>query len=142
MENNLKEKLWYYIVHNNPDLMFKLQEEYTVSDYLNEKVNSVQSLIDKMRTDSRPQYIIEEMCLNELTEDLKPSRFLYIQSLLEEEFEQRFSSFSESGILTYEILNLMESCSEVFETIGFTKENEEDPLLRNAIIGQISDYLN
>ena len=36
----------------------------------------------------------------------------------------------------------MESCGEVFETIGFTNENEEDPTLRNALIGQIADYLS
>jgi hypothetical protein len=36
----------------------------------------------------------------------------------------------------------MESCKPIFETIGFTKENEEDPNLRNALIGQIADYLN
>lgn len=142
MENILKERLWFYIIHNNPDLMFTLQEEYSVSHYLNEKVNSVQVLIEEMLSENTPRYIMEEICINVLTEDLKPSRFIYIRSLLEEEFEQTYTYFSDSGILTYEIINLMESCREVFETIGFTKENEEDPILRNVVIGQISDYLN
>jgi hypothetical protein len=142
MENMLKEKLWFYIIHNNPDLMFTLQEEYTVTDYLNEKVNGVKSIMEDMLSEGTPQYIIEEICLNVLTEDLKPSRFLYICSLLEEEFEDTYAAFSESDILTYEVINLMESCRPVFETIGFTKENEEDPTLRNALIGQIADYLS
>jgi hypothetical protein len=142
MENILKEKLWFYIIHNNPDLMFTLQEEYTVTDYLNKKVNGVKSIIEDMLLEGTPQYIIEEICLNVLTEDLKPSRFLYICSLLEEEFEETYTIFQESGILTYEVINLMESCREVFETIGFTNENEDDPILRNAIIGQIADYLS
>lgn len=142
MEDILKEKLWLYIIHNNPDLMFTLQEEYGVLDYLNEKVSSVKSILDDMLSDGTPCYIIEEICLNVLTEDLKPSRFIYICSLLSDEFENTYTSFQESGILTHEAVNLMESCRSIFETIGFTKENEEDPALRNALIGQIADYLN
>lgn len=142
MEDLLKEKLWFYIIHNNPDLMFTLQEDYSVLDYLNEKISSVKSILDDMLSDGTPKYIIEEICLNVLTEDLKPSRFLYIRSLLSDEFDKTYAAFQESGILTYEIMNLMENCSPVFETIGFTKENEEDPNLRNALIGQIADYLN
>jgi hypothetical protein len=142
MEDLLKEKLWFYIIHNNPDLMFTLQEDYSVLDYLNEKISSVKSILEDMLSDGTPQYIIEEICLNVLTEDLKPSRFLYIRSLLSDEFEETYATFQESGILTYEIINLMENCRPVFETIGFTKENEEDPNLRNALIGQIADYLN
>jgi len=142
MEDLLKEKLWFYIIHNNPDLMFTLQEDYSVLDYLNEKISSVKSILNDMLSDGTPQYIIEEICLNVLTEDLKPSRFLYIRSLLSDEFEKTYAVFEESGILTYEVINLMESCKDIFETIGFTKENEEDPNLRNALIGQIADYLN
>lgn len=142
MEDLLKEKLWFYIIHNNPDLMFRLQEDYSVLDYLNEKISSVKSILDDMLSDGTPKYIIEEICLNVLTEDLKPSRFLYIRSLLSDEFDKTYAAFQESGILTYEIINLMENCRPVFETIGFTKENEEDPTLRSALIGQIADYLN
>ena len=142
MEDILKEKLWFYIIHNNPDLMFTLQEEYNVLGYLNEKVNGVKSILEDMLSEGTPQYIIEEICLNVLIEDLKPSRFIYIRSLLAEEFEKTYTTFRESGILTYEVINLMESCREVFETIGFTNENEEDPTLRNALIGQIADYLS
>lgn len=142
MEDLLKEKLWFYIIHNNPDLMFTLQEDYSVLDYLNEKISSVKSILDDMLSDGTPKYIIEEICLNVLTEDLKPSRFLYIRSLLSDEFEKTYAAFQESGILTYEVMNLMENCRPVFETIGFTKENEEDPNLRNSLIGQIADYLN
>lgn len=142
MEDLLKEKLWLYIIHNNPYLMFTLQEDYSVLDYLNEKISSVKSILEDMLSDGTPKYIIEEICLNVLTEDLKPSRFLYIRSLLSDEFEKTYTAFQESGILTFEVINLMENCRPIFETIGFTKENEEDPTLRNALIGQIADYVS
>lgn len=142
MEDLLKEKLWFYIIHNNPDLMFTLQDSYDVLGYLNEKVNGIKSILEDMLSEGTPQYIIEEICLNVLTENLKPSRFLYLRSLLSEEFEKTYTAFQESGILTYEVINLIESCQPIFEAIGFTKENEEYPTLRNALIGQIADYLS
>jgi hypothetical protein len=142
MENIIKEKLWFYITHNNPELMFALQEKYGVSEYLDKKMNGVKSIIEEMQSEGTPRYIIAEVCLHELTQDLKPSRFIYLRSLLEQEFEQPHTQFSESGILTYEVINLLESCREIFETVGFTNENEENPTLRNALIGQIADYLS
>jgi hypothetical protein len=142
MEDLLKEKLWFYIIHNNPDLMFTLQEDYSVLDYLNKKIEGVKFILEDMLSEGTPQYIIEEICLNVLTEDLKPSRFLYIRSLLSDEFEKTYADFQECGILTYEVINLIESCQPIFESIGFTIENEEDPTLRNALIGQIANYLS
>ena len=142
MEDVLKEKLWLYIINNNPDLMFTLQEEYRVSEYLNEKIATVKSIVDELLEEATPQYIIKEISLNLLTEDLKPSRYVYIRLLLEEEFQSNYNQFYESGILIYEVINLVESCKEVFETIGFTNENEDNTFLKNAIIGQMADYLN
>ncbi|MBC5862865.1 hypothetical protein [Flavobacterium turcicum] len=142
MEDVLKEKLWLYIINNNPDLMFTLQEEYRVSEYLNEKIVTVKSIVDELLEEATPQYIIEEICLNLLTEDLKPSRYVYIRLLLEEEFQSNYNQFYESGILIYEVINLVESCKEVFETIGFTNENEDNTFLKHAIIGQMAVYLN
>jgi len=141
MESILKEKLWKYIVHNNPNLMFDLQEDYSVSTYLDEKVNGIRPLIDRLLSDGEPGNAIEETCLNALTEELKPSRFLYLRSILEDEFEDQYNEFREAGILTYEVVNLITHCKEIFEHFGFTVENEEDPDLRNAVIGQVAGYL-
>ena len=99
MKDLLKEKLWDYVLRNNPDLMFTLQENYSVSHYLNEKVNGIQSLIADLQAEGTSPFIIEEVCLHELTEDLKPSRFNYIRSLMEQEFEPTYIQFYESGIL-------------------------------------------
>jgi hypothetical protein len=142
MEQILKEKLWNYIVHNNPELMLGLQREYSVSKFLDEKLSGIQVLLETLQSKDTPSYIIEETCLNTLTEDFKPSRFLFLRSLLEEEFEKEYASFREAGILTYEVVNLITWCAPIFENFGFTADNEEDPLVRNAMIGQLADYLN
>lgn len=141
MQSMLMQKLWAYIVHNNPDLMLRLQEELSVTGYLEGKVSAVMPMAERLIGEGKPLYIVEELCLNELTADLKPSRYLYIRSVLEDEFPQDYERLKESGTLTYEIVNLIESCKDIFSDFDFNIENEDNRHLRYAIIGQVHDYL-
>jgi hypothetical protein len=135
------EKLWAYIVHNNPDLMFSLQEDHSVTRYLEEKVSAVMPMAAQLIDEGKPPYIIEELCLNAMTEELKPSRYQYIRSVIEEEFNADYERMKESGTLTYEVVNLIEACKGIFSDFDFNSENESNRYLRYAIIGQVHDYL-
>lgn len=137
----LTEKLWAYIAYNNPDLMFSLQESYSVTCYMEEKVNAIMPMVAQLLGEGKPQYIIEELCLNEMTEELKPSRYEYIRSVIEEEFNVDFERMKENGTLTYEVVNLIEDCKGIFSDFDFNSENEANRHLRYAIIGQVHDYL-
>ena len=141
MQSMLTEKLWAYIIHNNPDLMLSLQEDYSVTSYLENKVAAVMPMAVQFLSEEKPQYIIEELCLQAMTEDLKPSRYQYIRSVIEEEFNDDYLRMKENGTLTYEVVNLIESCKSIFSDFGFNRENEANSHLRYAIIGQVHDYL-
>ena len=141
MQEMLKEKLWTYIVHNNPDLMMNLQQYFSLTDYLEQKVFNIQPLIFQLLAENKPGYIIEALCMEELTKDLRPSKFNYIQGVLENEFEEDFLRIKESGMLTYEIINLITESETVFETLGFMQDNEQDRMLRYAIAGTIRQYM-
>lgn len=141
MQSMLTEKLWAYIVHNNPDLMFSLQEDYSVSRYLEEKVSTVMPMVAQLTDEGKPPYIIEELCLNTMTEELKPSRYQYIRSVIEEEFNGDYERMKENGTLTYEVVNLIETCKGIFSDFDFNSDNEASRHLRYAIIGQVHDYL-
>ena len=137
----LKEKLWTYIVHNNPDLMLNLQQDFSVTHYLEEKMNGIQPLTSQLLAENKPGYIIEELCMAELTKDLRPSKFNFICDILEEEYEQDFQRIKESGLLIYEIVNLISESETVFDSLGFTEINEQDQMLRYAIAGTIRQYM-
>ncbi|RKD15101.1 hypothetical protein BCY91_06145 [Pelobium manganitolerans] len=141
MQSMLTEKLWAYIVHNNPDLMLSLQEDYSVTRYLEEKVAAVMPMATQFLSEEKPQYIIEELCLQAMTEDLKPSRYQFIRSVIEEEFNDDYLRMKENGTLTYEVVNLIEACKSIFSDFDFNSENEANRHLRYAIIGQLHDYL-
>ena len=125
MQEMLKEKLWTFIVHNNPDLMMNLQQDFSLTDYLEQKVFNIQPLISQLLAENKPGYIIEELCMAELTKDLRPSKFNYIRGVLEEEFELDFLRIKESGLLTYELINLITESETVLETLGCMKDNEQ-----------------
>lgn len=142
MQSMLTEKLWTYIVHNHPDLMISLQESQSVTSYLEAKVTAILPMAEQLLSEGRPQYIIEELCLKEMTAELKPSRYQYIRSVLEEEFPQAYERLKENGTLTYEVINLIEACKDIFSDFDFNEDNETNRHLRYAIIGQVHDYLH
>jgi hypothetical protein len=141
MQSMLTEKLWTYIVHNNPELVLSLQESCSVTRYLEEKVNTVMPMVAQLLDEGRPQYVIEELSFNAMTEELKPSRYQYIRSIIEEEFNANYERMKENGTLTYEVVNLIEACKGIFSDFEFNSENEANRHLRYAIIGQVHDYL-
>lgn len=142
MQELLTSKLHNYIIANNLDLLIELQQEGKVDSYLQEKVATAEELISQLQSDNTPSYIIEEQCLEFLTEDLRPSKFNYLLMVLEEDFETNYQQFREAGILTYETINLIAACNPVFEALGFTTDNEDDRQLRYAITGTVKEYLD
>jgi hypothetical protein len=142
MHNLLKEKLKAYIQQNNPELLIRLQESFSVTTYLEDKVSNAMPTVLRLLDENKPGYVIEELAMAELTEELRPSRFNYLQEILEEDFPKEYASFKKAGVLTYETINLIEASKELLDNFPFTDNTEGDRFLRYAVIAQISEYLN
>lgn len=142
MQGTLINNLYQYIRANNPDILLDVEETGSVTTYLSDKVSSVDFLYKQLSTEGKPAYIIEELCMNFLTQDLKPSRHNYIRNILEAEFELKYKELFESGILLYEVSNMIKYCQSVFDDLNFSEANEENRFLRYAITGVIKEYLD
>jgi hypothetical protein len=150
MQNNLrygwqlrlKRKLFIYLSEHNPDVLVGLQESGMVQHYLEEKVGSIEMLCENETGQKLPDYIVDEVMLNAVTEDLKPSRFHYVAEIFEEEFTATYHNFRESGVLVYEIINILKACEPVFEAYPLTNENEANRLRHLAVAGTIRHYLD
>lgn len=140
MQEILIVKLHQYILENNLDLLITIQERGNEEGYLREKMSSIDTLLDQLINENTPAYLIEERCMDVLTQDLRPSKYNYLTSVLEEEFENNYSRLKRNGTLPYEVINLIELCNPLFETIGFTEGNEDDRHLRYVITGAILEY--
>ncbi|WP_426582633.1 hypothetical protein [Mucilaginibacter sp. R-33] len=141
MKTQLIRQLHDYLLHNHTDLLIALQEEYRLEHYLKQKVDSITDLLAQLQEEQRPAYVTEALCLEELTRDLRPSRFNYMRELLEAEFEPDYRRMLQSGILTYELINLIGACEPIFEVFAFGEETEDSRQLRHAVMGMISEYL-
>ena len=142
MHTILIHKLHSYLIHHNPELILNLEESFSLKTYLEEKVASISDYQIQLIADENPAYVIEELCMNEMTKELRPSKFLYLRSILEEEFPNDFLELKENGTLTYEVVNLITGCKAIFESIGFTEQTENNRLLRYAVIGAMKEYLS
>ena len=114
MQEILIRKLLDYIQDNNPELLLTLEEENRVTDYLYENVASIGGLLNQLLADDKPSAFIEEYCMEEMTRQLKPSRYNYLKAILEDEFPSDFERFHHAGILQTEIINLITVCDPVF----------------------------
>ncbi len=141
METALKERLWNYISSHNPEIMYALQEEYRVSAYLEEKIAAILPEVEILLKEGIPILTIQEVCIEQMIEELKPSKFLYLKRVLEEEFPTTYEALQQSYLLNYEVLNIMECCKDIFEKFGFDEQNGIHRSLRYAIMGEIDHYL-
>lgn len=140
MKEQLTHKLHSYLVQNHLDLMISLEEDHRLAHYLEDKVNSVMDLCEGLQAENRPAYVVEALCLEELTRDLRPSRFEYMRTLLEEEFEADYHRMSAGGILTYEVISLIGACEPIFEVFAFGQQHEDSKELRCAVMRMIAEY--
>lgn len=141
MQELLIRKLLDYIKDNNPDLLVTLQEENRVTDYLQENVASVDGLINELLAANKAPSVIEELCMEELTRPLRPSRFLYIKQLLEEEFPKEFEKLQSNGLLATELINMISACDSVFDELQFSEDSVDDRTLKYAVTGAVHEYL-
>ncbi|WEK21354.1 MAG: hypothetical protein P0Y49_09395 [Candidatus Pedobacter colombiensis] len=141
MEAILQQKLHDYIVSHNPELLLKLQENFSLTTYISDKVAVTMAMVKSLIQEGRTPYDIEELALQEMTAELRPSKFLYLKNILEEEFPDEYNKFSEAGVLTYELVNLIDACQEIFQNAEFSEANEDNRFLRYAVIAQVHDYL-
>jgi hypothetical protein len=142
IEGRLNTLLHNHLLQHHLDLLIALQEDHRLKYYLRSKVESVRELTDQLIAEKRPAYVIEALCLEELTIDLRPSRFEYMRLLLEQEFEKDYQRMRSSGILTYEVINLIGACEPIFEVFAFGGESEDSRELKLAVVGMIREYLD
>lgn len=141
MKEILIGKLLEYIRDNNPDILFDLEAKDKLRAWLYDRVSTARPLIKQLKNSSQPEYVIVETCLQEITKELRPSRYNYIIHILDEEFEKDYILLQQSGLLQHEVVNMISFCNSTFDDLVFAEENEDNQFIRYAITGVVSEYL-
>lgn|GEM_PF-1981156 len=141
MEALLLENFREYIVAHYPELILRNQEEYPLSRFMRETMQSVLPTLKYMEDQCRPEHEVLQHCMNELIKGLGPSKTDYLLNILSIEYPREHHSLSASGTLTWNVVQLIKSCDDVFESYGFTENSKDSTLLRHAVIAIVHDYL-
>jgi Domain of unknown function (DUF1896) len=140
MQGNLIITLYRYIQKNNPELLADLESNDNTTAYLTGKMQSIKDLIAELQQKRVPDYELEEICMNQLTADLRPSKYNYILQLVEEDFRSDYNRLISDGLIQTEVINIVNECKPVLEGLNFSEENEDNRFIRYAITGMIKDY--
>lgn len=129
MKKQLEGLLYEYLKENNPDLFVLLDEADALHAFVLAEIEEVSHLVT-----------IEE-CMDAMTVELRPSKYLYIKNILEDEFPFDYQQLSDCGILKYEVINMVAACDPVFDEFPLTEESEVYEHLKFEVMGVMSDYL-
>lgn len=141
LKRRLTCQLRQYLLENHLELAIALEEEHRLAHYLEGKVKSIDELIGGLLPQNRPAYVVEALCLEELTRDLRPSRFRYVRALVEKIYPADYRRMKKSGVLAYEVIGLTGACEPIFEVFGFATVSEDSRGLHRAVLGMAAEYL-
>jgi hypothetical protein len=141
MQETLTKKLHAYIIENNPDLWIELGEEKQ-EKYLKEAINVVDTLLNRLIAEDHPPYIIDEVCMEELTRPLRPSKYNYVRTIAEEKYPEQYEALQRAGILVTELSNIVAICLPIFEVFNFSELTEDDDYLEHCITTAMKGYFN
>lgn len=135
MEATSIEQLRQLILDDYPELLSCDESKKMLSAILKLIVTEIKGLYQ-----TRNAPINQEHAEELFRKVLGPSRFHYVQRILETEFEAEHLQM-QVGVFAYSRLKKITwECMPVFESLGFA-DTSGDPLLRHAIIGRIRDLL-
>ena len=136
MTNKLQGLLLGYIKENNPELLLQLEQDDALHTWVMEKIQEVELVLNN----AKPTLLNETQYMEILTADLKPSKFRYVRDLFETEFTNDYERMVEAGTLSYELVNIVSACHQLFDEMPII-EGMENPHLDHAVAGVINDYL-
>lgn len=141
MEAVLLDRFSAYVVDHHPELVMKSPVEYPLSRWIRERMAAVLPTLKFLQDKGTPEHVVIATCMDELTRDLRPSKADYLREVLVAEFPREQHTMVQAGTLTYNVVELIRHCDEVFRNFGFRESNVGSTLLRHAVIAEVADYL-
>lgn len=135
MKETLQGLLLGYIRDNNPELLSQLTNDDALHAWVCDKIREIEVVLQ----DAKPSPD-ESDFMHVFASDLQPSRFRYVSELFKLEFTDVYERMQETGILHYELINMVSACHFLFKDMPLV-EGMENPQLDHAVAEAISEYL-
>lgn len=141
MKEKIKESLLGFLQENYPEIVLLFSERGTLSQYLDDRVNLIEPLIDELIQQGDHQQQIIDLSIAELTASFGPSKFNYLKQVMSEEFPQEYEQFEQVGVLRSELTNMIVVCGNAFDAFEFSEQTLDDHFMRHMVIAEMHDYL-
>ncbi|MFX1707237.1 hypothetical protein PV783_24930 [Chitinophaga sp. CC14] len=141
MKAEIRASLLGFLQENYPEIILLFSERGTLTQYLDDRMNFVEPLIDELIQQGDQLQEIIDLSIAELTSSFGPSKFNYLKQVMAEEFPQEYQQFEQVGVLRSELTNMIVACSNAFDAFEFSEENLDDHFMRHMVIAEMQDYL-
>jgi hypothetical protein len=138
----LKKKLWAHLYVNHPEFTLELKEDKLLEPYLEKKIQSVSDYLDSLLSESKPDYVVEELCLTKLLDEIRPARFPYFLQVLAEQFPEIYQIWQQQGILTVQIINFKRYLRSQFKSLDQLFEGESKERIYETVTQQFSAFFH
>ena len=101
----LEKRFWAHLYVNHFEFILELEEAGIFNRYMLDVMQSVSSLFERLQSENKPDYIVEELCLDALLEEVRPARSPYFLHVLSGQFPEIYQSWQRQGILKVQIIN-------------------------------------
>lgn len=128
-----------YIAENNPDLIVRIEGNESMKRYISDKVSTAMVLAKRLKEQGSSEDEILDTCLESMVTDLKPSKFRFVKDLIERKFKKKDDQLTEAGVLTYEIINIIENHDHLFEKHGFNDREGDNIQLESEFTAVLFD---
>ncbi|WP_157370205.1 hypothetical protein [Aquiflexum balticum] len=128
-----------YIAENNPDLIVRMEGNESMKRYISDKVSTSMVLAKTLKEQGSTDTEILDTCLESMVSDLKPSKFRFVKDLMEKNFKKKYDQLTETGVLTYEIINIIENHDHLFEKHGFREKKGNNIQLESEFTAVLFD---
>ncbi|MFI2744096.1 hypothetical protein ACG2LH_15275 [Zhouia sp. PK063] len=142
LQDTLTELFWKHLIAAHPERIFSLDKNYSVNQYLKETIQGLAPELEQWKSQGKSSRTIISLAFAHFKEGLGPSRYLYLEELLQQEFSTIYQQLQQSGTLTYELVKMIGAANHVFEAIGFSSVSSNSKRLRKHLIAFLADYLH
>jgi hypothetical protein len=139
IKENLIKLFMAFISENNPDVIVSIGSTGSMKRFVRDKAEVAMDLAKNLKERGLPESEILDACFESMVKEMKPSRFNFLKDLIQNHFPEKLKRYSETGVMTYEIIQVIESHGHLFEKYRFGETETKNDLLETEFVGILFD---
>lgn len=139
MESVLIAEMVRVVVFQYPEIISSFPDNERFDAYLLEQLQILRPIFEEYCQTGIAKTEAMELTMKHWAQILGPSKYNFIEDILEAEFEDAYNDYEQMGLLQLEVMNLADVCSTEFERFGFDAD-DGNRLLYYGIVSRMEEH--